>query len=262
MLASGGHSKFGDKSGSLFDAGRLRIVEAAKSSLHPSDLHNEQIYLDYQATTPVDPRVLQAMLPCFRKEFGNPHSTFHGYGRRAGNAIRRAFADIADAVGALPEDIVVTSGATEANNLALNGMAGGSLRFISLETEHPSVLGPLSQLASRGFVITVLPVGADGIVDLDRLGEELAIGPALVSIAAANNEIGVLQPLADIAELTLLNCADGTVAYCTRTPPKPSAKSRSTCAAWVLICLHSPGTKFTDLRASAHWWRPPSAAAC
>ncbi len=205
MRASGGQPKLKQKAQGRLDFGRLRVVELKKSTRFASKSQENQIYLDHQATTPVDPRVLEAMLPFFLGEFGNPHSSMHGFGRRAETAVRRARSDIADIVGALHEDVIITSGATEANNLALKGMAEGlggtSSRFVSIGIEHPSVLEPLSRLASIGFDVVILPVGTDGLVELERLDEELRRGPALVSVAAANNEIGVLQPLMEIAEL-------------------------------------------------------------
>lgn len=168
--------------------------------------NSELLYLDYQASTPLDPAVREAMLPLLA-EFGNPHSTGHPYGRQAAALIERARAQVADLVGANPEDVIFTSGATEANNLALRGLAQAydsrPARLISLATEHASVLEPIEALAREGVDVCILPVQPDGLVDLARLERELAQAPAIVSIAAANNEIGVLQPLEMIANLCL-----------------------------------------------------------
>ncbi len=205
MLASGGQAKFSQKPARTIDSGRLLVVERKNSKYLSSKKQEQQIYLDYQATTPVDPRVFEAMVPFLLGEFGNPHSALHGFGRRAEAAVRRARQDIAMIVGALPEDVIITSGATEANNLALRGLAegwrGSPFRLVSIGIEHPSVLEPAARLASAGFDVVILPVEAEGLVDLKRLDRELSRGLALVSVAAANNEIGVLQPIAEIAEL-------------------------------------------------------------
>src|ERR1700688_2661779 len=137
------------------------------------------IYLDNQSTTPLDPRVLEAMLPYFTEHFGNPHSESHVYGRNAAAAIERARAEVARLIGADPREIVFTSGATEANNLALKGAAhfarahptGGSVRdhLIILTTEHKCVLESAAELEREGFAVTYLPVEPNGLVALDRL---------------------------------------------------------------------------------------------
>jgi cysteine desulfurase len=168
------------------------------------DLH-QPIYLDHQATTPVDPRVLTAMLPYFTEHFGNPTSTTHQYGWAAEAAVTEARATIAAAIGASPEEIVFTSGATEANNLAIKGIAEAYLskgrHLITLQTEHNAVLDPCQYLASVGFSVTYLPVNPDGLVDLHQLQAAIRPDTILVSIMAANNEIGVLQPLAEIGRI-------------------------------------------------------------
>jgi cysteine desulfurase len=163
------------------------------------------IYLDHQATTPVDPRVLAAMLPYFTEHFGNPTSTTHQYGWAAEAAVTSARASIAAAIGASPEEIVFTSGATEANNLAIKGIAEAYLskgqHLITLQTEHNAVLDPCQYLESVGFRVTYLPVNPDGLIDLDQLQAAICPDTILVSIMAANNEIGVLQPLAEIGKI-------------------------------------------------------------
>ncbi|MGH7090948.1 MAG: cysteine desulfurase family protein, partial [Stellaceae bacterium] len=165
------------------------------------------VYLDYQATTPCDPRVLEAMLPWFTEKFGNPGSATHAYGQEAADAVERARAELAALIGAEPREIVFTSGATESNNLAIKGAAEfhrpfGKDHVVALATEHKCVLESCRALEARGFRVTYLPVAADGLVDLGRLETALDERTALVSAMAAHNEIGVLQPLAEIAALT------------------------------------------------------------
>jgi cysteine desulfurase len=170
------------------------------------------IYLDNQATTPIDPRVLEAMLPYFTEHFGNPHSESHVYGRNAMAAIEAARAEVARLVNADPREIVFTSGATEANNLALKGAAhfarahqsAGRLapdHIVVLETEHKCVLESAAALARDGFAVTYLPVEPSGLVSPDRLEAALSDRTLLVSVMAAHNEIGVIQPLAELGAL-------------------------------------------------------------
>ncbi len=167
------------------------------------------VYLDYQATTPADPRVVAAMLPYFTEKFGNPHSTSHGFGREAAAAVERARGEVAALIGAEPREIVFTSGATESNNAAIKGAArflrdrrrADRDHIVTVQTEHKCVLETCRQLGDEGFAATYLPVGADGRLDLAAL--EAAIGPrtALVSVMAVNNEIGTIQPLAEIGAI-------------------------------------------------------------
>ena len=163
------------------------------------------IYLDCHATTPIDERVLAAMLPYFIQHFGNPASVTHQYGWEAEAAVTRSRQILAEAVGATPAEIIFTSGATEANNLAIKGAAeayfGKGRHLITVETEHSAVLDPCRYLQSLGFEVTFLPVQPDGLLDLDRLEQTIRPDTVLVSVMAANNEIGVLQPLAAIGEL-------------------------------------------------------------
>ncbi len=160
------------------------------------------IYLDCHATTPVDPRVVEAMMPFFTDHFGNPGSLTHAYGWEAEAAVTQARAAIAAAINASPEEIVFTSGATEANNLAIKGVAEACFsrgrHLITVQTEHSAVLDPCRYLESLGFEVTYLPVQPDGLLDLDRLEKAFRDDTVLVSVMAANNEIGVLQPLAEI----------------------------------------------------------------
>ncbi len=169
------------------------------------------IYLDNQASTRVDPRVVEAMLPYFTEHFGNPPSTSHAYGRIAAAAIDEARAAVAALIHADPREIVFTSGATEANNLAIKGAAhfartyaqGGRVRdhIVTLTTEHKCVLESCAQLERDGFAVTYLPVEPNGLVALDRLEAALTSRTLLVSVMAAHNEIGVVQPLAEIGAM-------------------------------------------------------------
>jgi len=164
------------------------------------------VYLDYQATTPCDPRVVQAMLPWFTEKFGNPSSATHAYGREAEAAVERARAQLAALIGAEPREIVFTSGATEANNLAVKGAAHfhrafGKDHIVTLASEHKCVLESCLALEREGFRVTFLPVERNGLVDLARLEAALDERSLLVSVMAAHNEIGVLQPMAEIGKL-------------------------------------------------------------
>ena len=164
------------------------------------------VYLDYQATTPLDPRVLDEMLPWFTEKFGNPHSVTHAYGREAEEAVEKGRAEIAALIGAEPREIVFTSGATEANNLAIKGAARfhrglGRDHVVTIATEHKCVLESVKAMAREGCRVTILPVDARGLVDLGALEAALDERTALVSVMAANNEIGVLQPLSEIGAL-------------------------------------------------------------
>jgi cysteine desulfurase len=165
------------------------------------------VYLDNQATTPTDPRVLEAMLPWFTEKFGNPHST-HRFGREAEAAVETAREEVAGLIGAEAREIVFTSGATEANNLAIKGVLRfqrahqtGREHAVTVSTEHKCVLESFRQLEDEGFAVTYLPVGPDGHIDLTQLDAALTDKTALVSVMAANNEIGVLHPLAEIGAL-------------------------------------------------------------
>jgi cysteine desulfurase len=163
------------------------------------------IYLDCHATTPVDQRVVEAIVPYFSEHFGNAASVSHLYGWEAEAAVKRGREVIAEAIQASPETIVFTSGATEANNLAMKGVAEAysskGRHIITASTEHNAILDPCRYLQSLGFEVTVLPVQTDGLIDLAELERSLRTDTILVSIMAANNEIGVVQPLAKIGDL-------------------------------------------------------------
>ena len=162
------------------------------------------VYLDYQATTPVDPSVREAMMPFLGDLFGNPHSSDHRFGWEAARAIRHARASVAALINADDDEIVFTSGATESCNLALRGIANHSgsrrrHRIVTLATEHPAVFETVLDLGRSGFDAIVLPVDTDGLLNLDHLDKVLDEQTLIVSVMAANNEIGVLQSIAEIA---------------------------------------------------------------
>lgn len=164
------------------------------------------VYLDNHATTPCDPRVVAAMLPWFSEKFGNPHSLTHAYGREAEQAVDQARAQLADLIGADPRELVFTSGATEANNMAVKGAARFHRQFgkngvVTLATEHKCVLESAKALERDGFRVAILPVGRDGLADLDVLARAIDDQTAIVSVMAAHNEIGVIQPIEEIAAL-------------------------------------------------------------
>ena len=160
------------------------------------------IYLDYHATTPVDPRVLEAMLPYFTQEFGNAASRNHAFGWVAKDAVENARAQVAGLIGASANEIVFTSGATESNNLAIKGVADAysdkGNHIITCRTEHRTVLDSCRKLETDGMCVTYLPVDADGRVDPDELRTSITDHTILITIMTANNEIGVLQPIAEI----------------------------------------------------------------
>ena len=162
------------------------------------------VYLDYQATTPLDSRVREAMAPYWTEIFGNPHSRGHRFGWDAREAVELARGQVADLIGADDDEIVFVSGATESCNLALRGVAataGKRRHVVTLATEHPAVLETVRRLGEHGFDIDVLPVMTNGLVDLTELKSVLSHRTLLVSVMLANNEIGVIQPLSEISAL-------------------------------------------------------------
>lgn len=163
------------------------------------------VYLDYNATTPVDPRVLERMLPYFTEQFGNASSKGHAYGWAAEEAVTQAREQVAALLGADPSEIVFTSGATEAVNAALKGVAEAyaakGRHLVTVQTEHSAVLDTCRALERQGFTVTYLPVDSDGLVDLAALEAALTPETILVSVMWANNETGVLQPIPEIAEV-------------------------------------------------------------
>lgn len=170
---------------------------------------DEHIYLDYQASTPCDPRVLEKMLPYFCSVYGNPHSRNHVYGWLAEEAIELARHQVADLINADEREIIFTSGATESNNLAIKGVASfyGDQRrhIITCVTEHKCVLESCRTLEKQGFNVTYLPVQKNGLIDMNLLEASLCADTLLVSIMAVNNEIGVIQPIKEIGALCRAN---------------------------------------------------------
>ena len=173
----------------------------------PVDLpeRNAPVYLDYQATTPTDPRVVEAMLPYFSEKLGNPASTSHFYGWEAEEAVDKARKQIASLIGADPREIIFTSGATESNNLAIQGVGRfyGERKnhIITAVTEHKCVLEACKYMEREGFEVTFLEVGSDGLLDLNHLKDAITENTALVSIMAVHNETGVIQPVAEIGAI-------------------------------------------------------------
>ncbi|MBF2063749.1 MAG: IscS subfamily cysteine desulfurase [Calothrix sp. C42_A2020_038] len=163
------------------------------------------IYLDNHATTPVDKRVVDAMIPYFSEHFGNPSSINHQYGWEAEAAVKQTREILAKTINASSEEIIFTSGATEANNLAIKGVAEAYFQkgqhIITVATEHHAVLDPCKYLETLGFKITILPVQKDGLINLNALEKALRPDTILVSVMAANNEIGVIQPLTEIGKI-------------------------------------------------------------
>jgi cysteine desulfurase len=163
------------------------------------------IYLDNHATTPVDPRVLEAMLPFFGAAFGNAASRSHRFGWEAEKAVELARKRVAALAGAAPREIVFTSGATESDNLALKGAweayRSRGNHIVTMATEHKAVLDPARRLGSGGAEVTVLPCGADGLLDPNRLRDAIRPETILVSVMYANNEIGAVQPVAEIGAI-------------------------------------------------------------
>lgn len=171
------------------------------------DQGTRPIYLDAQATTPVDPRVLDAMLPFLTGLYGNPHSRTHAYGWESDKAAEQAREHVAKLIGADPKEIIFTSGATESNNMSIKGVArffgraGKKKHIITSQTEHKCVLDSCRHLQDEGFEVTYLPVQSNGLIDLKQLEEAIKPETALVSIMTVNNEIGVIQPVEEIGRL-------------------------------------------------------------
>ena len=163
------------------------------------------IYMDYGATTPVDPRVVDAMVPWLKEHFGNPASRSHAWGWEAEEAVEAARAQVAALIGADPREIVWTSGATEGNNLAIKGAAhfyqSKGKHIVTVKTEHKAVLDTVRELERQGYTATYLEPGSDGLITIPQLEAALRPDTVLVSVMMVNNEIGVIQPIAQIGEL-------------------------------------------------------------
>lgn len=164
------------------------------------------VYLDYQSTTPIDPRVIEIMLHAMQNDFGNPHSRSHFYGWRAEELVEIARKQVADLINANEKEIFFTSGATESNNIALKGVANfyksnQKNHIITVATEHKCVINSCRDLEQEGFLVTFLPVQKNGLIDLEQLKSAITPKTCLVSVMAINNEIGVIQPLAEIGKI-------------------------------------------------------------
>ncbi|MHC8494058.1 IscS subfamily cysteine desulfurase [Thalassospira sp. SM2505] len=170
-----------------------------------NELKAKPIYLDYQATTPTDPRVVEAMLPYFTEKFGNPHSRNHSFGWEAEDAVEIARGQVAKIIGASAKEIIFTSGATESNNLALKGVmkfyGKKKPHLITVVTEHKCVLDSARHLEQEGYKVTYLGVKDNGLIDLEELKAAITDETALVSVMGVNNEIGVIQPLKEIGAI-------------------------------------------------------------
>src|SRR4029453_18102404 len=167
--------------------------------------NDQPIYLDYQATTPLDPRVLEAMMPYFTTKFGNAHSRSHAYGWEAEEAVEKARAQVAKLIGPDEKEIIYTSGAPESNNLAIKGVAefykDRRNHIVTTVTEHKCVLDTCRHLEQQGFEVTYLPVQKNGLIDLEALRAAVTDKTVVVSLMAVKNEIGVIQPLAEIGKI-------------------------------------------------------------
>jgi cysteine desulfurase len=165
------------------------------------------IYLDMQSTTPMDPRVLDKMLPFMTGLYGNPHSRTHAYGWETDKAVEEAREHIAKLIGADPKEIIFTSGATESNNMSIKGVArffkrsGTKKHIITCQTEHKCVLDSCRHLQDEGFEVTYLPVETSGLINLEKLEAAIRPDTAIVSIMTVNNEIGVVQPVNEIGRI-------------------------------------------------------------
>jgi cysteine desulfurase len=184
----------------------LNRFYSTQSAVKHGPVHGPRgIYFDFGATTPLDPRVLDAMLPYFTQEFGNPHSRTHEFGWSTEEAVENARKHVAALIGANPKEIIFTSGATESNNTALKGVArfykATKNHVITTQTEHKCILDTCRNLEEEGFKVTYLPVQKNGIIDLKQLEEAITPQTAIVSTMLVNNEIGVIQPIREIGEI-------------------------------------------------------------
>ena len=189
---------------SLRSVARRRLF-STNFSIKESSLQGRPAYLDFQATTPLDPRVLDDMLPFMIGRFGNPHSRTHAYGWETEAAIETARSNVANLIGANTKEIIFTSGATESNNMAIKGVARfyklTKNHIITAQTEHKCVLDSCRALEAEGFHVTYLPVKQNGLIDLQQLKDSIRPETSLVSIMGVNNEIGVVQPLKEIGQV-------------------------------------------------------------
>ena len=207
--------------GDIRYASSAEVPQTVLDSMHSEEAHSpgfsikgkalsgRPAYLDFQATTPQDPRVLDAMLPYMIGKYGNPHSKTHKYGWESEEAVEEARTHIANLIGADAKEIIFTSGATESNNMAIKGIAhfhkGKKKHIITTQTEHKCVLDSCRNLELEGFDVTYLPVKENGLIDMNQLKDSIRKDTVCVSIMGVNNEIGVIQPLKEIGELCRSN---------------------------------------------------------
>ncbi|KAH6759905.1 nitrogen fixation S 1 [Perilla frutescens var. frutescens] len=181
------------------------VEESSGITMKGVKISGRPLYLDMQATSPVDPRVLDAMLPYYLSRYGNPHSRTHLYGWESEQAVESARAQVAALINASPKEIIFTSGATESNNISVKGVLhfykDKKRHVITTQTEHKCVLDSCRHLQQEGFDITYLPVKSDGLVDLEKLRSEIRPDTALISVMMVNNEIGVIQPMVEIGKI-------------------------------------------------------------
>ncbi|TWW62820.1 Cysteine desulfurase, mitochondrial [Takifugu flavidus] len=187
---------------------RRALATLQKDLIKKHELEKDEfrpLYMDFQATTPMDPRVLDAMLPYQVNYYGNPHSRTHAYGWESETAMETARKQVADLIGADPREIIFTSGATESNNMAIKGVArfyqSKKRHVITTQTEHKCVLDSCRVLESEGFSVTYLPVQKNGLVDLELLEASIRPDTSLLSVMTVNNEIGVQQPIEEIGRI-------------------------------------------------------------
>ncbi|KAH6784705.1 nitrogen fixation S 1 [Perilla frutescens var. hirtella] len=181
------------------------VEESSGITMKGVKISGRPLYLDMQATSPVDPRVLDAMLPYYLSRYGNPHSRTHLYGWESEQAVESARAQVAALINASPKEIIFTSGATESNNISVKGVLhfykDKKRHVITTQTEHKCVLDSCRHLQQEGFDITYLPVKSDGLVDLEKLRSEIRPDTGLISVMMVNNEIGVIQPMVEIGKI-------------------------------------------------------------
>ncbi len=210
------------------------------------------IYLDYQATTPLDPRVLEAMTPYFTEFFGNAASKNHAFGRAARLGVESARETIAKSINARPQDICFTSGATESVNLAIKGLFSSlgknPQHFITVVTEHPAVLDSFRRIKSEGAEVTYLLVDAQGMIDPQQIANAIRPHTKMVSVMAANNEIGVIQPLQEIGAI----CRRHNLFFMTDATQAFGQMPLDVLSVEIFICLLVRRTKFTVPKA----WAP------
>eukprot|EP01029_Cantina_marsupialis_P020695 TRINITY_DN4865_c0_g2_i1.p1 TRINITY_DN4865_c0_g2~~TRINITY_DN4865_c0_g2_i1.p1 ORF type:complete len:437 (-),score=148.50 TRINITY_DN4865_c0_g2_i1:426-1736(-) len=183
----------------------IQALRAYSFSIKGESIEGKPAYLDFQATTPMDPRVLDEMMPYLTEHYGNPHSRTHEFGWEAEAAVEDGRAKVAKVIGADPKEIIFTSGATESNNLALKGVANFYKKrknhIVTTQTEHKCVLDSCRHLEREGFDVTYLPVQPNGLINLQDLDNAMRPDTSIVSIMGVNNEIGVVQPLKEIGEI-------------------------------------------------------------